>query len=139
MKKRLKIKNDLILEGERLYLRPMRIFDATKEYVQWLNSTKVNQYLESRFVKHSLRSVREYIRNTSRDPNSFFFTIILKSGSKHIGNIKLGPIDWNHKIGDIGIMIGDQDSWGKGYATEAIRIIWNFAFKKLNLQKLTAG
>jgi RimJ/RimL family protein N-acetyltransferase len=36
-------------------------------------------------------------------------------------------------------MIGEKNSWGKGYATEAISLLADFAFSKLNLHKLIAG
>ena len=132
-------RNDIKLEGKRLYLRPVKISDVTKVYVSWLNSKKINQYLESRFSKHTLRSVTNYVQKILKDHNVYFFSIILKESSRHVGNIKLGPIDWNHKLGDIGIMIGDKNSWGKGYATEAINLLVDFAFDQLNLHKLTAG
>ena len=44
-----------------------------------------------------------------------------------------------NKICDIGIMIGDKSSWGKGYASEVINVISRYAFRSLNVNKLTAG
>ena len=58
---------------------------------------------------------------------------------KHIGNIKLGPINWIYRIADIGVLIGEKDCWGEGYATEAIALIKEYAFNVLGLHKLTAG
>lgn len=127
------------LDGERLYLRPVRVVDVTEEYVNWLNNEEVNQYLESRFIIHTPGSVQAYVEKIVRDPDIFFFAMVRKDNNRHIGNIKLGPMDWHHKIGDIGIIIGDRDSWGKGYATEAIAAVSNFAFSELGLHKLTAG
>ena len=36
-------------------------------------------------------------------------------------------------------MIGDKSSWGKGYASEVINVISRYAFRSLNVNKLTAG
>lgn len=127
------------IDGERLYLRPVEMADVTDEYVNWLNNEEINQYLESRFVNHTLESVRAYVEKIVRDPEVFFFAMVRKDNNRHIGNIKLGPVDWRHKIGDIGIIIGDQDSWGKGFAAEAIAALSGFAFSELGLHKLTAG
>jgi RimJ/RimL family protein N-acetyltransferase len=66
-------------------------------------------------------------------------TIIEKTNHTHIGNIKIGPIDWNHKFAEIGIIIGNEKYWGKGYASEAIKLLSDFGFKKLNLHKISAG
>lgn len=130
----------LIIENSksRITLRPIRISDVTKEYVKWLNSKKINQYLESRFVHHTSNNVKKFIENTLTDKNVYFFAIICKEDGKHIGNIKLGPINIIHKIGEIGILIGNQNSWGQGYATEAIDLLSYFAQNKLKLHKIIA-
>ena len=130
---------DLRIDGEKVYLRPVTLSDATEEYVNWLNDKEVNQYLESRFTRYTLDNVKDYIKKASADPKYLFLAIIRKDNNKHIGNIKLGPIDWHHKFSNLGIMIGDKDSWGKGYATEAERIISDYALDVLKLHKIICG
>ena len=71
--------------------------------------------------------------------DEIFLAICLKKDDMHIGNIKLGPINWVHRFADISLLIGDKNYWGKGIATEAIRLISNFAFKVINLRKVKAG
>ena len=39
----------------------------------------------------------------------------------------------------MGIIIGEKDCWGKGFATETLRLLVDFAFQTLQLKKLTAG
>ena len=73
------------------------------------------------------------------NPDFVFRAITLGDTGRHIGNIKLGPIDWNHRFGDIGIIIGAKDCWGKSYAAESIRLLADHAFGILKMHKLTAG
>lgn len=73
------------------------------------------------------------------DHDNVFLAIVLKADDRHIGNIKLGPINWLHRFADVGLIIGEKDCWGKGYASQAIRLISDYAFKVLNLHRLTAG
>lgn len=127
------------LVGKNIHLRPVRVSDATKEYVEWLNSPEINQYLEIRFTRHTLKNVKEYIKKVSKDRSFIFLAIIRKDSGKHIGNIKLGPINEYHKRAEIGIMIGDKNSWGRGFAGEAIHLLTNFAFNRLKLRKVIAG
>ncbi|MBU0671655.1 MAG: GNAT family N-acetyltransferase [Candidatus Margulisbacteria bacterium] len=129
----------LQLKGKNIYLRPLTEADATETYVSWMNDPQVNQYLESRFKKFTIGDIRSYITEINKDLNNVFFAMISIDGDKHIGNIKLGPINQYHRIGDIGLIIGDKTCWGKGYATEAIGLLKDYAFNKLNLHKLTAG
>lgn len=127
------------IDGATIFLRDLKKTDATKKYLKWLNSKKINQFLESRFTKHAKIDIENYIKKMNHDPNIIFLAIIRKDNQKHIGNIKLGPINWNHKYAEIGIMIGDENSWGKGYASEAIKLISDFGFNYLKLHKITAG
>lgn len=128
-----------MLKGKDIYLRPLSETDATEEYVNWMNDKSVNQYLESRFVLATIQNVKKFIIDTNSNSLNYFFAICLNSNNKHIGNIKLGPINHHHKRGDIGLMIGDKASWGKGYGTQAIGLISDFGLNQLQLNKVTAG
>lgn len=127
------------LEGKNIYLREVRITDVNDNYYNWMNDNEVTKYLESRFYPQSKEKIEEYVRSINSDPNYVFLAIIEKKNNTHIGNIKLGPINWFHRVADVGLLIGEKTVQGKGYATEAIRLITEYAFKRLNLHKLTAG
>ena len=58
---------------------------------------------------------------------------------RHIGNIKLGPIDQRHKSAPIGIAIGARDCWGKGFASQAVAALSDHAFAVLGLERVEAG
>ena len=135
----LKRKRGVFIEGERIYLREIRLSDANKNYRDWMNDPEINQYLESRFEGWSVGKLKRYISNIKRNPDSVFLTIVLRNGNKHIGNIKIGPINRRHRYADVGVIIGEKSFWGKGIATEAIKLVVDYAFNKLGLHKLTAG
>jgi ribosomal-protein-alanine N-acetyltransferase len=71
--------------------------------------------------------------------NFLYGIFINKNNSNiHIGNIKLGPINYIHKTGQISYFIGERELWGNGYTTLAIKEIIKIA-KKMGLKKLKAG
>ena len=47
--------------------------------------------------------------------------IHLKENCKHIGNIKIDPINKKHGTGEYGIMMGDKDEWGKRLNSTALK------------------
>jgi RimJ/RimL family protein N-acetyltransferase len=131
--------NTPFIEGRRIYLREVRLEDVGETYHRWMNDPEITRYLESRFFPNSLHSLREYVQGKLNDHSDVFLAIVLKQDDRHIGNIKLGPINWIHRFADVGLLIGEKDCWGQGYATDAIRLVTRYAFRTLNLHSLTAG
>jgi RimJ/RimL family protein N-acetyltransferase len=127
------------LESSMLILRSITTDDCKQDYLNWLQDPKVNCFLETRWQKQTINSIYEFIVNIQKDENNYLFAIVDKSTNKHIGNIKLGPINWQHGIAEISYFIGDVDFWGKGYATQAISTLTEWGFKKLKLHFVKAG
>ena len=128
------------LQSSRLLLRPLSESDLTPTYVAWLNDPAVTAFLETRFSPQTLESVRVYWQQHHADASSPWWAICRRDEQdRHIGNIKLGPIHPIHRRADISLFIGDRTSWGQGLATEAIRLVCDWAFKDLKLLKLCAG
>lgn len=128
------------LHGGNIVLRTMCPEDASLVYLGWLKNPEINAYLEVRFsIPQSTSDLKSFIAKINESSDSIFLGIFLKENGRHIGNIKLGPIDWHHQVGDVGFLIGDKEQWGKGLASMAISMLTNYAFTNLNLAKLTAG
>jgi len=104
-----------------------------------MNDPLVVRYLESRYAVHTAEDLLEFVRAVRADPDSMIWAICVAGNADHVGNIKLGPVDWVHRHGDIGLMIGEQACWGLGYATEAIDLVSEYASRALGLHRLTAG
>lgn len=122
-----------MIVGKKITLGPVIISD---NYYNWMNDTKTTQYLESRYWPQTKEALQKYVSEQPKDV--FFLGIIQNHSLNHVGNIKLGPVNWLHKFAEIGIVI-QQEDWGKGYGTEAISLITEFAFTTLGLHKVWAG
>jgi RimJ/RimL family protein N-acetyltransferase len=127
------------LEGSTLYLREVKESDVTDRYYHWLHDNVVNQFLESRYTSWSMDSIRSYVKAMEKDPDTVFLAICLKETEQHIGNIKLGPINRVHRYAVISLVIGEKSWWGKGIATQAISLVSECAFTRLNLHKVCAS
>ena len=114
--------------------------NITKKYQKWMNDPEVHKYTEQRYKKHSLKDIKKFVKEKNKSKTEFLFGIFLKKNKilNHIGNIKLGPINFIHLTAEISYFLGEKDLWGKGYTTIAIKKIINIARKK-KLKKLKAG
>lgn len=128
------------LISSRIVIRDLCEADATLRYLEWIHDPEVNRFLESRFSPpKNVVDLAEFIRVCSKSDNTLLLGMFLADQLIHIGNIKLGPINWHHKTADIGFLVGEKSQWGKGFATEAISVVCEYAFLNLGLEKLTAG
>lgn len=127
------------LATSRVVLRPLCEADVSDSYVQWLNDPRVNRFLESRFHRHTLASCVEFVQRCNSSAEDHLFGIFLKDEGVHVGNVKLGFVSQIHSRGEIGIMIGEQRAWGKGYGKEAIYALTRYAFESVALRRVEAG
>lgn len=129
---------DFVIEGERISIKILSVEDVDENYVEWLNDKEVTRFLESRWKSYSLEDLKEYVKAINESSNDIMFGIYLKENQEHIGNIKIGQINYIHRYADLGFILG-QRHWNKGYGTESIKLATEYAFKELNLNKLFAG
>lgn len=107
------------------------------EYLDWLNNPSIYMYLETG-GNYTVEMLKNYLLEVEKK-DIFFWAIHLKTNNKHIGNIKIDPVNLKHGLGEYGIMMGDIVEWGKGYAFEASSTIIHYCFKTLNLRKINLG
>jgi ribosomal-protein-alanine N-acetyltransferase len=131
--------NDAVVRGPNLHLRTLRPGDANPTYLGWLHDPLVTQYLEVRHQKHTAESLESFVTAHLTPGVERLFAICLNEDDRHIGNIKLGPIDWRNLTAETGLLIGDRNCWGRGLATEAIALICRYAFEALRLRRIHAG
>ncbi|WP_028314135.1 GNAT family N-acetyltransferase [Desulfatibacillum aliphaticivorans] len=127
------------VKGNKIYLREVRESDVNENYYRWMNDYEITRFLEVRYVPHSLEQIAAYVRSLDGNRDEIFLAICDQENDRHIGNIKLGPINWIHGFGDISLVIGEKGYWGKGIGAEAISLVSAYAFNVLNLNKVKAG
>ena len=133
------MKFETIQDGKNIILRNISLTDCSEKYVNWLNNKEINEYLESRLTVQTEESVRQFVSNIIESDDTYLFAILSKENNEHIGNIKVGPINFNYKHTFIGYLIGDKEHWGKGIASEAVYLAVKFCHNILKLHKINAG
>ena len=114
------------------------------DYVSWIMNDDIVQFTEAQFNRPtspgSMRlAIQKYVMQKRQSKNDKLFGIFVVDTKKHIGNVNIGRIEKNHKFAELGILIGDKFYHGKGYGTQAIKLMTKYAFDKLQLHKLQAG
>jgi RimJ/RimL family protein N-acetyltransferase len=124
--------NNPFLIGPTLYLRPLEKTDAAL-VMGWLNDPEVNRTLQTCFPIN-LAFEEAFIEKAS--PDDLRLVVVIRASDKPIGVVGLHEPDARNRHAGFGIAIGAKEDWGKGYGTEATRIVVQHAFATLNLNRV---
>lgn len=105
----------------------MEKWNQDSDYLRQLDMDPANQY--------SSLLLKEWIEKEEDD--SPFFMIRTLAEQKKIGFVGLGGFNWAAQLAWVGIGIGDPEYRGKGYGTEAMKLILKYAFRGLNLHRVS--
>lgn len=125
-------------ESGRIFLRALSRADVPAWHA-WFNSAEVTEHLNKGVFPVTAEAQVAYLESLSNSRSDVQLGIATKDTGELIGIIGIHKIDWLHRRGDISIVIGSKAHWGKGLAAEAIGLMVEHAFEKLNLHKVTAG
>lgn len=125
--------------GKKIYLRGLEKEDLTGNYFQWANDSEVTHYMFMGAVPNNIQLLEEEYDKLIRSEHDVVFAIIDKKTDTHIGNAGLYTINWISRSAEYRTIIGEKKFWGKGYGTEATKLVLEYAFDKLNLNKVWLG
>lgn len=113
-------------------------------YYRWITDFEVVRYIgrDELLAGISFPEVEQYVQQLWDSPFCSFLAVYHTESNTFIGTAKVNfssERGRRHGLADIGIMLGDRDYWGKGLATDVLRVVSNFAFDVLGARKLTAG
>ena len=129
------VADDVRLEGELILLRP-RVDEDLALFARWHGNPDVRHWLHmSEMPEQTLEIERQRWQIARNDPTRLSFVIETLDGVP-IGNIVLIGVDVAHRRAELGIAIGEKGDWGRGYGTDAIRVILRYAFEVLNLRRV---
>jgi RimJ/RimL family protein N-acetyltransferase len=102
----------------------------------WVNNPRIVDTLSDIFLyPHSEKNTREFLElATSSDWKGFVIAHI--DTEEYIGQIGFVKLDEKNGWGELGIVIGKEENHGKGYGTEALKLICDFAFEQLRLNRV---
>lgn len=127
------------LKGKHINLRALEptdlefLYQIENNESFWEVSNTIKPF--SRFILH------QYLENAQQDiyeAKQLRLMIVQKDTEIPIGMIDLFDFDPKHKRAGIGILINPKYE-GKGYASEALKLLLNYAFNYLDLHQIYAN
>lgn len=109
--------------------------DDTLDIIRWRNNPRV----KSKFIYQelfTLKGHKKWIENMINEGKAVQFIIFERATGRKIGSTYLRDIDYSHNKAEFGIFIGEDDTIGKGYGSEAVELMVQFGFSQLKLHKI---
>lgn len=124
------------MESKNLIIRET-VFDDCRYFAEWETLPEVTEFFTIDEGRSYEEIVTEYV-TYSLDQAKLQFTITEKPEGKPIGRIYLSRIDTHDDSLDVTrIYIADPAKRGKGYGEEALRLILEYAFINLHMERVT--
>ncbi|MEO8447948.1 MAG: GNAT family protein [bacterium] len=127
------------LAGDKIYLSPISREDISEEYVSWLNDKEVCSENSHATFPNTYSKTLAYIKSVENSSTDIVFAIRSKKNDDHIGNISLQNINRINRSGEVAILIGNKNYWNKGIGSEAYKLIIEYGFNTLNLNRIASG
>jgi len=123
-----------MLIGERVILGPMLNADAPLLF-EWIN-TRDLVLMNAPYRPIGEDRQAEWFRRIQRDASTDFFAVRERSSERMLGSCQLRKIHPIHRSAELQIRIARPEDRGRGFGTEAVRLLVGFGFRDRNLHRI---
>ena len=114
-------------------LRPVQERDLP-QFVRWLQDRELTRWLAAIGDPPSLEEEYDWWHDKRADPDSILWAIDLPEG-RLVGTVEL-RLTMRAERAEMGIAIHDKVQWNQGLGTDAARLVVDYAFEELNLNRV---
>jgi len=133
-------KNDIrprVLTGKRVYLRPLAKEDSV--YLRkWSDDAEIRGLI-GEVTSMSQADCEKFLEEVCADNSREWFVVVIKKNDRVIGEAGLLRMFPAWRTTDVSVIIGEKEEWGKGYGTETILLLLDYAFRHLDFHRVAIG
>lgn len=123
-----------MLSDDLIYLRKLESTDLDRTWI-WINDPGVYLKIGSQ-VPVSKSAQLKWFERADQSTDKIILAICLKENDVHVGNVSLDSIESRHRTARLSIFVGDTEQRGKSIGSRSIRLLANYAFSFLNMNKV---
>lgn len=124
-----------ILQGETVILRPLNAEDA-EVFFAALSDKDIN-HLTGTYETFTFWQLKEhYARITNAGDRADYAITSKENPSMVLGEVVLNDISWHNRSANFRIALLNKTLFGKGYGTQATRLIIKYGFENLDLHRI---
>ncbi|MFD9945154.1 GNAT family N-acetyltransferase [Nonomuraea sp. NPDC059023] len=123
-----------MLTGDRVRMRAIEPSDAVF-LLRWHTDPEVMRWLEDPYPP-SLAALTRQLEERKPDSYESLTLMIDDLDGRTIGICALRGAEPETGNATLDIYLGEKDTWGQGYATDAMRVICRYGFQKMRLHRI---
>ncbi|RZT15523.1 GNAT family N-acetyltransferase [Fictibacillus sp. BK138] len=123
-----------LLEGNKIYLRPLEQSDKESIYLA-LTNEEVRKMTGSKKV-FTREQINGYYDRISSDDSRVDLTICTQEDDEVVGDISILEINPLNRNAYIRVALNEPKYFGRGYGSEAMKLMVKFGFQTLNLHRI---
>ncbi len=123
----------LLIGRDRVELRPPTLDDQLKN-LAWIAQPEATRFWTPRYGEWTRESAEERFKRLSESHDAINWSIAYQGET--VGSTGIFNIDWVRRDGESGLFIGRHDLYGRGIASEAVRLRTRFAWSHLRLHRV---
>ena len=122
-----------------MYLKVLEKKDLEGNWYRWLNNQDSTKFTRHGIFPNTYEKQVSFFESLSKKTNVIALAIVEIENDIHIGVVSLQNIDWINRNAEIAIWVGEKEYQKSGYGLEAMCLLINHGFKRVNLHKIYAG
>ena len=125
-----------MLVGEKVKLRGLKMEDVEIAYRYMCDPEVLLNLSPGIPYPMTLEREKQWFESQIAMKDTYNFAIEDIKTGLYIGGCGINKIDWKNRVATVGIYIGDKDFRGKGYGTEAMKLLIEFIFSEMNINRI---
>jgi RimJ/RimL family protein N-acetyltransferase len=84
----------------------------------------------------TFEQIQQYCQRVAQADDRADYAITLQAAPTYLGEVVLNQIDWQNRSASFRIALASEKLFGRGYGTEATRLILDYGFQQLKLHRI---
>lgn len=124
-----------MLRGSKVSLRPIGPDDAEAMFASLQDPTV--RHMTATVGEFTREQVQKYCRNIAEDEDRADFAIFANDQPQiTVGEVSINEVDWDNQQANYRIALYGEAFFGKGYGSEATRLVLEYGFNHMNLHRI---
>jgi RimJ/RimL family protein N-acetyltransferase len=105
-------------------------------FKKWLNDPRLSIFMREFDEMLADENIQEWYEKSIHDVDQVDFSIVNMKSGQLVGACTLTNIDGRNSTAEARLFIGESQFWNKGYGSEALILLLDYAFNVLNLHNV---